>query len=299
MVALVVAAAVTFNLEVITDLTRRYIHIVALVKDAPGVRIGTDVWVEGVHVGRVQAVEITNLDESVYVALHMRLERRVADVVTSGSDVRATRRRLIGEPVVRIYAGSPDDRPLEPGDTIIGRSRIQPEDLLAMGEALPSSLDSLLAVTGGIRADLEGRAPELERLATQLTALSRVVVAFSESLDSGSLGRMLDDTSGLAARMAALRTRFHDLNIAATGLAERYSADLDDGLAARLDALTQRIARADSAVARLQARIDEGEGIVARARQDTALHVAVRGIQMQLDSLVAEARSIALRMMLP
>jgi len=299
MSALVVVAVVTFNLQVITDLARRHIDVVALVKHAPGVRVGTQVWVEGVHVGRVQAVEITKRNDSAFVVLDLRVERRVVEVVTASSDVRADRRRLIGEPVVRINAGSPGDRPLQPGDTIIGRPRIQPEDLLAMSEALPQAMDSLMAAVGVVRADIERRGPELERFGRQLSATSQSVVAFSQSLDAGNIGRMLDPSTGLPARMAALRARFHELNIAATRLAERYGADTDDGLAPRLEALTQRIARVDAAVAGLQARIDEGEGIIPRARQDTALHVAVRRVQLQMDSLAAEAGSIGIRMFQP
>ncbi len=299
MIAVVVVAAVTFNLERVTDLPRRHVDIVTLVKDAPGVRVGTDVWAEGVKVGRVQAVHITKHNDSAYVALDVRLQSQARDIVTAGSDVRAARRRLIGEPVVRLYAGSPGDPPLQRGDTLIGRPRIQPEDLLAMSERLPTALDSLFATGATVRSDVERGAPQLQRLNRQLAVTRATVTEFSEALEAGSVGRMLDPETGLAAHMTALRARFHELGDATARLAERLTADGDDALAPRLDALSQRIGQVDEAVTRLQIRIDQGEGIVGRAQRDTALQVAVRGVQLQIDSLMAEAQSIATRMLLP
>jgi ABC-type transporter Mla subunit MlaD len=296
---LFLAAIVIFNMEAIRDLGRRDVNITALVDDAPGVRVGTRVRVEGVRVGQVKSVTIIKEDDAPLVQLGLRMEPRARALVTRSSDVRASRERFIGEPVVRIFAGSPEDPPIQDGDTIRGRPRLSPEELLAEAAALPVLLDSIRTAAALVQARYEERQPSLERLAGQLQTTAAAAEALHAQLDEGALGRMLDGTTGLPPRIQALRARMAQLGEALDDVTERYGPGLEHGMAARLDALAARSRNVQAALAALAARIDEGDGFVGRLQQDTALQVAVRGVQLQIDSLMAEAYSIAFRMLLP
>jgi ABC-type transporter Mla subunit MlaD len=299
LIALVVVAILVFNLREILDLPRRQIDVVAMVKDAPGVRSQTEVWAEGVKVGRVKKVTLTEYRDSVYVALDLRLDARVTDIITADSDVRASRQRFIGDPLIRLFAGAPGDPPLRAGDTIVGKPRLSPEQLIARAELLPATLDSLMDAARLVQTRFEARQPHVEQMGDQIRAVADAAAALAVEMEGGSLGRMLDGRTGLPAHMNALRQRVSDLGGAAQRMTERYSPHADAGLAAHLDALRQRASNVETALAELQAMIDEGEGFIARAQADTAIQVAIRGIQIQLDSLKADAFSIALRMFLP
>jgi ABC-type transporter Mla subunit MlaD len=297
--ALFLVAIVIFNMDAIRDLGRRDVHIVALLEDAPGVRAGTPVWVEGVRVGRVKEVVIIKEDDVPLVELDLTLEPRARALVTRSSDVRASRQRFIGEPIVRIFAGSPDEPPIEEGDTIRGKPRLTPAELLAEAATLPVMLDSIRAAAAVVQARFEEGQPRLQRLGDQVQATTAAAGALSDQLDHGSLGRMLDGSAGLPARVRTLGARLAELGDALGAVTERYGPDLEDGLAVHLERLAARSRNVQSALAALEAHMDTGDGFIGRVQQDTALQVAVRRVQLQIDSLVAEAYAIGFRMFLP
>jgi ABC-type transporter Mla subunit MlaD len=296
---LVVAAVAVFNLDGIADLGRRDLAIVALVHDAPGVRVGTDVWVEGVKVGRVRKVSIQNRDETILVALDLRIDAGATSVVTAASDVRASRRRFIAEPVVRIFAGDPGDPPLQDGDTIRGHARRLPADLAAEAATLRPAFDSILAAARLIEGRVQARRPRMEALDRQRQEIRDATSTLARDWETGSLARMLDDRAGLAPRLRALHGHLEGLDAAIADLAGRFGSGTENELAARLDDLGRRTSRAQEAVRVLEARIQDGEGFLGRVQADSALAVAVRGVQLQMDSLRAEAHAIAFRMLLP
>lgn len=295
--ALIGVATLVFNLQAIVDASRRTIDVVAVVDDAPGVHVGTEVWVEGVKVGRVRRVSLVRERDSTLVALDLRLDRKARALVTASSDVRSSRRRFIAEPLVRVFAGSPTDPPLQPGDTIRGQPRLGPEEIIAQFEALVPTMDSVLAEARRLQDIFERRQPAFERLGAQIRTATSAASALSAQADLGSLGPMLDGETGLPAHVRVLRTRMTEVSAAADEMVDRYGTE--GALATDMRGLADRARAIDSALAGIEARMEAGGGFLWRVQADTAIHVAVRGVGLQIDSLMAEAASIALRMFLP
>jgi ABC-type transporter Mla subunit MlaD len=286
-----------FNARAVSDLARPRIEVMAVLPNAPDVRVGTDVWVEGVRAGRVTEVGIIKEGDSTMVALRLRLRRPARALVTRSSDVRASRRRFIAEPVVRVFAGEPGDPPLQPGDTIRGHPRPGPAALLARVQALGPTMDSVLAAAIVVQEAYARREPDLERLAGQLEAATAAMAGLAAQAEAGSLGRMLDADTGIPAHVRTLGHHVAGIRAAVDELTDRYAAA--GRLRTEARALERRVEAVDAAVALLDARVREGQGFIGRIQADTALRVAVRGVQLQIDSLLAEAHSIALRMFLP
>jgi hypothetical protein len=295
--AVVVAALGIFNLERIVDAVRPKLAVLALVSDAPDVRVGTDVWVEGVRMGRVKQVTLAKEGDSTLVGLTLRLDRQARELVTRSSDVRVSRRRFIAEPVVRVFAGSPEDPPLEPGDTLRGQPRPGPAELMARVEALAPAVDSVLGAAVDIQARIHARAPAFQNLAAQMDAAGAAARTLTAQSEAGSLGRMLDRETGMPAQVGALRQRLAALGDATDQLVARYSAD--GPLGSDVRGLGNRLRSLEEALTDLETRIEDGGGFLGRVEADSALEVAVRGVRLQIDSLMAEAHSIALRMFLP
>lgn len=289
---LVVGAILIANLQAITERLRRHVDIVALVPDAPAVRVGTPVWAEGVRVGRVTDVRITPYQDTTFVALDLRLEPRARAIVTPASEVRVVRRRAIGEPSVRITAGAPGDPILQPGDTIVGFSGMTPEELLARSQELLPLLDSLRTSAGAVQTRFEGSRPRMERAVRQLETVMEASAALADQVEHGRL-------AALPAQLRALQQRVGQLQAAAERLTAQFSPDSDDGLAAQVREVTRRAEGVEAALAGLRAEIEAGDGFIGRIQEDPALQLGVEGIEAQIDSLVAEAWSIALRMFLP
>lgn len=308
--ALLLAAVLVFNVDAVMELTTDRLDLVALVPRAQGVTVGSPVWVAGVNSGHVTRVGFAGFvpggsRDTTFVAIHVRLERDADRVITRTSDVRTRRVRFIAQPIVEIEPGPHGDPPVQSGDTIRGRGQPDPLDLLEEAAALPAGLDSLVHHVRRFQDLADRRRPEIERLARQLSGTIATAAELSNELQEGSLSRILDPQYGLAPRIADLQARLDQLRAAADRVGQRYGAGADDGspetpgLSAALGDLLRSVEGTSRQLRTLQARLDTGAGFIPRASQDSALQVAVRGVQAQIDSLTAEAVSLGLRMLLP
>jgi len=294
---LVAAAVLIFYIDVVVDLFRPRVEIVALVPSAPGVRAGSAVWVAGVEAGRVTSVQLARRGDSALVALDLRLEGRTRRILRRDSDVYTGSRRFIGEPIVHLTAGSTAAAQVDDGDTIRARPRVDPREMLARARTFPRALDSLFDAADRAGSLVEGRQEALGDLLDRTAVASREAGALSRDLERGSLGRLLDDRR-MGDRIDAVRLRVQQLGRAADDAAERYTGP-DSELPERLGRLNLRAGRLASQLDSLQQRSAAAGGFLHRSSRDSAIAVAVSGVRAQIDSLMAEAESIALRMILP
>ena len=308
--ALFLAAILVFNVDGIVDGLRDHLELVAMVPRAEGVRVGSAVWVAGVESGRVTRIAFLGSSaetpagrDSATVALHLRLDDDTRAVITRGSDVRALRLRFVGQPIIEVSAGEPGDAPVEDGDTLYARPHPDPLELLDRGMRLPGAVDSLLGSVRAIQAMAGDRAPELRRLSDRVAAVSAAASTLAGEMEGGTLGRLMNGDAGeptLADRVATLRARVGELQEAGARLAGRYAdGAAPDGLPAAMSRAMGRADRIQEELATLQARMEDGGGFLPRMQRDSAVMVAVRGVQAQIDSLASEALSIGLRMVVP
>lgn len=292
---LLLTAALIFNLDVVLDRFRGYVDVVALVSQTSGVRIGSPVWVAGIEAGRVTAIDFMALGGTSVLAVHVRLEDRVRDVVRKDSRSQTARDRFIGEPAVRISAGSSTAPPVETGDTLYPRAVISLDTLLQRGLAFPEALDSLRTVLGELSEVADDRHAAVTAILDRLSVASAEASTLRSDLEGGSIERWLRDPE-LGERATRLRLRVAELSEAAEQMQERYG---DPELRAGADSVATRAQRLGVALERLEAQMAEGRGFIPRAAQDSAITVAIRGVQAQVDSLTNAGLGFALRMILP
>ena len=299
LITLLVAAALIFNADRIAQAIRGSIDLVAIMPEAPGIRVGSSVRVAGVEAGTVTRVGLAGGTDSARVAVHLRLRPDTRQVITQSSNVYATRDRLIGQPLIQVAAGRAGEPPVEPNDTLWADPRPNPLALIEQGRAIPGALDSLVTAVRRIQELAGQQAPEVRRLASQLETVTVTASALSQDLSGGSLGALLDPERGLGARLDRLRGTLGELQEAVGRVTQRYAPGGTGALAEGLENLEARSNRLDQALAVLQQRVADGRGAIPRARRDSALAVAVRGVQVQLDSLAANLQALALEAMLP
>lgn len=304
--ALFLAAILVFNLDVIVDLFRGYVDLVAIVTETSDVRVGASVWVEGMEVGRVTGMDLVGPtalaamsnelapEQRAAVALHVRLEDRAREVVRKGSRAYTSRQRVIGAPTVRIDAGPATAPPVESGDTLYPADRPTIEMLIERGKMFPSALDSLVAAVREINRLADAREPALTLLLDRVSVVTEEGAALRVDLEGGSLDQWLDDPT-LGRRVDALRRRVAELSEAADGL-QRYGGG---ELRSSAGSFAERAERLRVALDALDRRLTEGGGMASRMSRDSALLVAMEGVQAQVDSLRAEGLGFALRMLKP
>lgn len=293
---LFVVAALIFNLDVILDQFRGYVDVVALVTETSGVRVGAPVAVEGVEAGRVTAIDFVELGGAGALALHIRLQDDFQSVVRRGSRARTARERFIGAPGVRISAGPPDAPPIQDGDTIYPAVTISLESLIERGMAVPAVLDSLGTAVTELNQLVSARRPAIGLLMERVDVVTAEAGALREDLSGGSLSRFMNDPT-FGERVTRLRERVAQLSEVAEDLSARYQ---DPELTAGIESVSARAQRLGQALDALQTNMAEGGGgFIPRAARDSALAVAIEGVQAQIDSLRAAGLGFAAEMILP
>lgn len=293
---LFIAAALIFNLDVILDQFRGYVDIVALVTETSGVRIGAPVAVEGVEAGRVTGIDFVDLGGAGALALHVRLQDDFQSVVRRGSRAYTARERFIGAPSLRISAGPPEAPPIQDGDTIYPDVMISLDSLLDRGMAVPAMLDSLGSAVTELNRLASARRPAIGLLMERVNVVTSEAGALRADLSEGSLRRFLDDPT-LGDRVTRLRERVAQLSEVAAEMSARYQ---DPELRGGIESVSLRAQRLGQALDELQTNMAEGGGgFIPRSARDSALAVAIRKVQAQIDSLRAAGLGFALEMILP
>lgn len=294
MAALFLTALLVFTMDLIEDWLRGYVDVVAVVLETSGVRVGSPVVVQGMEAGRVTGVDVMELGGRGAIALHVRLEDRARSVVGLRSRAHTGKRNLIGEPMVRISAAPPGSPPLEDGDTIPPSDLLSIEALMREGKDLTPALDSLASALVELDRVVDERRPEMMAVVDQLSLATEAAAALRTDIDGGSVGLWLRDPT-LGRRIDRLRVRVAALSEAASSL-QRYG---DPEMGESVAALGQRAEHVGAELSELQRRLGEGDGFLTRMGRDSALAVAITGVQAQIDSLSAAGIGFALRMFLP
>lgn len=291
---LVLAAIVVFNVDVIEGWFSDHVQVVALVRETRGIRVGSPVWVAGIEVGRVTAIEFVD-HPTAPVAVSLRLDGRARAAVRKASHAHTAKRRFIGQPTVRIGAGPGDSPAVESGDTLQPSDLPSIEELLEQGMAFPPTLDSLRLTLGRLQGLIEERSPGLDTLVDRLARATAEAETLRQGLETGSLGRWLDDPT-LPRRIERLRAHTTALSDAVARLERKGD---EDKLGPGLRSVAERAERLGVQLDRLQRTLNEGEGFVSRMQRDSALAVAVAEVTAQIDSLRAEGLDFVVRMFLP
>ena len=291
---LVACGVLVFFLDdFLAGLTRRY-EIIAVVPEAPGLILGSPVWIAGKEVGTVERLSLLPLggDTTARVALTIELPRSVREYVRTDSRVRLTSARLVGSRVIDIVPGSATARILEAGDTLRLVRQITAAALTEKAGAVQDGLDSAVAQLRPLMPAARERLDQMRFAFATLDPAMQEAVALRNSLESGAGIATLRDPAFAAALQRAQAT----------------AAQLPD-VFAQMSTRAGEVKEIRAAVARLQLRADSlrtqlaaassllgaGNGSLTRFQQDSALIRAIAKARMDLDSLIAEAKRNPLR----
>lgn len=286
------AAAVTFFLDRLVELGRDTFPVVAMAPGGTRLRPGAEVWLAGRPVGSVQSVEFIEggAAPDAKLAIRLRLPTELRPLLRRDSEVRLARPRPIADPAIDFRPGSAGSPPLEPGDTVQVLPMPDPAAVARRARALLPGIDSLFTAAAAATPALERRQAETEALGVALERTARGVETLAAASREGSLAMLLDDPDALATLDGAA--------VDFDGVEARLRARAGDveELRPAFGRLARRIAAVRVSLGRIRDRIERGGGgTLPRMAADSALLLELRATQVQLDSLVAEARANPLR----
>lgn len=286
---LLTLALAVFLLDPVVAALRDDRMVVAVMRSAPGIVPGAPVWIAGHPVGTVSSLEfmpVRGSDSDPRIAVTLSVPTEHAALIRHDARVRITSDGLVGEPVIDVEPGTAGAPALAPGDTLYMTEPRSGANLMAEALSLRLAIDSLMAAAAPVSERAAARMDELARIQTRFAGSQAELARLSEAIASSAARDFADDAS-LARAIARLRSAAAD--------ASAHAAD--GGGAARMQAaLAPLAAHANALNAQLAALRMNGEnGTFARLQNDSALAVAVRRTQAQLDSLIAEVTRNPLR----
>jgi len=222
--------------------------------DATGVIRGTEVWLRGERIGKVEetALRPVSIDTSRRVLVRVTIERDLAPLIRR--DTRAQIRpgtSMLGTPVVYLSGGTPSAPALRNGDTLIA----QPQ----------SAFDETRAAIAIGVAQLPALQADVESLTTQL---------FS---DRGTIGAVNTREPG-DQRVTVLDALTHELR--GRTRATKPVAVIDSARDALNTASTHALAATDS----LRRLMTLAGGTLDKFESDSAFIAAIRGTLAELDT---------------
>jgi phospholipid/cholesterol/gamma-HCH transport system substrate-binding protein len=293
LVALVIIAASIVKLGQAGNLFGKRYRLVAYVASASGLRVGGQVTVAGQVAGSIKDIKFLPPDADTTRNLKMVLEvdRKLSEQVRQDSRAKIQTSGLLGDKLVDISVGTPPNRALHEGDTLIVVPSIDYEAVVqqasgAIAEVVRLTRD-LSKVTGGINRG-EGTLGQLvtnRQLYDQLNATLLRTSSLMARMENprGTVGRLLDDPAlynSLTRMIAGADTVLSQIN-SGTGSVGKLLRD--DTLYVHLNSV---VARADSLVSTMAS----GKGTVSKLFNDQQLYDQLVKTVTELNNVLVEVR---------
>lgn len=180
--------------------------------DAAGLRVGDDVRIAGVRVGRVSETRLVG-----EVAL-VTLDVERTQVLDTGTHASIDYLNLMGQRYVALSPGADDARPLRDGETIPLERTSPALDLTALFNAFKPLFDNLEAadinqLAGNLVQTLQGQGPTLRDLLRQTAVLTGNIAERDEVIGQvvDNVSLVLETTAGHREQIATLITDLGDL----------------------------------------------------------------------------------------
>lgn len=234
----------------------------AVFSDVLGLRVGDDIRMAGVRVGRVDKIAFTD-------GYHARVDFRIQDDQHPTTSTKALVRyqNLIGQRYVALVAGKEPGQPMAPGDQI-PIERTEPSfdvsSLLSGFEPLFSVLqpDQVNSLSETLIQALQGNGVSLSALVTQAAELAGTF---------GQRDKILGDVvSNLSSVIAGLANRSNELETLITQARSLTDALYSQGTA--LKSSVERVATATNSLVSIMAAVKPG---MANAQRDASAGVAL------------------------
>jgi phospholipid/cholesterol/gamma-HCH transport system substrate-binding protein len=265
------------------------------VPDATGLLEGSDVWLNGQRIGSVTGIEFappsTDKDVRLIIATDILASRREHIRFDSRAELRSGG-TIIGAPVVYLSSGTPQARPVLPGDTLRGAGK---SDIEIAASRATESLEELPAIAADakvILSNARGAGARLSRIldggAGRASFGDQRRALAARLAGNGSAGRLLNDR--------AIRLRVSRSMAASDSLRALLASRMNEMGRFRRDSTLSRTVRSlRDDIAELRALASADSGTVGRIRADSALRRGLDSAFVELNALMADIKKNPLR----
>jgi phospholipid/cholesterol/gamma-HCH transport system substrate-binding protein len=263
-----------------TSLFRKETKLYSSFANVQGVVSGAAIWFQGVEVGSVKSLDILNAGDSSHVLVTFVVKNDIVKYVRRDSRVRIQALNVFGEKFMEVTPGTHSAAQVQNGDTLASDPPTDIAALMAKGEGIVASLDTLATDLKFVMARVRrgegtlGRLSTSDELYVQLASTVREARSLTTHLDA-SQAEMRHSLVTVTGRLDALLAR----------------VDRGEGTLGKLanddrvyDHLASASARLDSALG----RVERGEGSVGKLSTDEKLYENLEQSLGRLDALLKD-----------
>jgi phospholipid/cholesterol/gamma-HCH transport system substrate-binding protein len=269
LVALAVMVYLVMRIENIGSLGEAESYIINVrFQDAAGIAADDPAFLAGVRVGHVSAVRLNMSDGTAEVQLRLRnsvrlREDAVAIVGSSG---------MLGDRMLQLHPGSPDRPVVPPGGWIVGGDPVSLDQMVTVMASIARNLDTTTRSISRVLGTEAGEASLREILANVegVTAQLDAVLARNSGTIDSSFSRFdrnlvnLENLSGtLGESLPALVDEMRRVSGNLNELIEANRGDIS-AVGGNLKSMTERLDRSAADLEELIAKMNRGDGTVAR-----------------------------------
>ena len=155
-VVITIAAVIVFLAVMFTGNIEKLfvpkVKVYADFSDVKGLREGSPVWFSGVEIGAVKRIKFT---EERKIKVEMLINSDIINYLKKDSLADILTLGLLGDKFIEINSGSRDSAGLEAGDTILGMSHIESQDMVETGQESIANLSKFISTLEGVLINIE------------------------------------------------------------------------------------------------------------------------------------------------
>jgi phospholipid/cholesterol/gamma-HCH transport system substrate-binding protein len=265
-----------------TSLFKKQTTLHSSFANVQGVVSGAAIWFQGVEVGTVKSLDILEAGDTSHVVVTFAVNQKIVPYIRRDSRVRIQALNVFGEKFMEVTPGTRGAANVQNGDTLASDPPTDVAALMARGEGIVTSIDSVITGLKIVMRKVEkgegtlGKLANDDALYVQLTAVTREMRVLATRLDqsqSAMRNSLVSTTSRIDSLLAAV--------------------DRGDGTLGRLaqdPALYDRLASASARFDTTLARVERGEGSLGKLSQDEELYRNLEQSLGSLNSLLVDIR---------
>jgi phospholipid/cholesterol/gamma-HCH transport system substrate-binding protein len=239
----------------------------AIFNDVKGLRVGSPVWFSGVEIGAVKSIKFT-AQQSI----------RVEMILTLG---------LLGDKYVEIAPGSKEGAELKAGNTIMGATNIEFQDVIETGEKSIAKISDFIGMLEVILAKIERGEGTVAKFIQDPAVFNNLKDALGELTallskvenSKGTVGRLLNEDSLYTGMMSSVE----DIKLFADNL------KVSEGTLHKLiddPSLYNRFQSASESLDIFAKRMEQSRGTFAKLVEDDSLYNNIDSVSGKLDNIL-------------
>jgi len=264
------------------------VSIYAKFNDVKGLREGSPVWFSGVEIGSVKKIAFT-IQRTILVemtisadSLRYLKKNSMADILTLG---------LLGDKYIELTPGTSLESGLQAGDTILGTSRVEIQDVVETGQESIASLSAFINMLEEVLSKIESGEGTVSKFIKDPSIYDNLKNASAEITD---LIRKIKDGKGTVSRLLYEDNLYRDVAASAKEMKE-FTSELagSDGTIHGLirdDTMYRNFTSASARLDRLLAKIENGEGTIGGLMKDRELTTELKSTLQEMRSLIEDIR---------